>query len=166
MNSDFPIFDDPAQRIAKDWAFAKTQVAAWRAAGETVVFTNGVFDLLHPGHMTYLAQARMFGHRLVVGLNSDASVKRLKGETRPLQAEEDRAFNLAALRSVDLVVPFTEDTPLDLIQTLHPDVLVKGGDYSIATIVGAQEVLAWGGKVEVLSFVQGKSTTSLIEKMG
>ncbi len=164
--SNFPLFDDPAQRIAKDWAFAKTQGAMWRAEGLRVVFTNGVFDLLHPGHMTYLAQARMFGDRLVVGLNSDASVKRLKGDSRPLQAEEDRAFNLAALRSVDLVVPFSEDTPLDLINLLHPEVLVKGGDYTLATIVGAKEVVGWGGQVEVLSFVQGKSTTSLIEKMG
>lgn len=161
----FPLFDDPAQRVAKDWAFAKTQVEEWKAAGETVVFTNGVFDLLHPGHLTYLAQARMFGHRLVLGLNSDDSVKRLKGEARPLQPQEDRAFNLAALRSIDLVVTFVEDTPLALIKTLHPDVLVKGGDYTLDTIVGAKEVLAWGGKVEVLSFVQGKSTTSLIEKM-
>lgn len=161
----FPLFDDPAQRVAKDWAFAKTQVEEWKADGETVVFTNGVFDLLHPGHLTYLAQARMFGHRLVLGLNSDDSVKRLKGKARPLQAQEDRAFNLAALRSIDLVVTFVEDTPLALIKTLHPDVLVKGGDYTLDTIVGAKEVLAWGGKVEVLSFVQGKSTTSLIEKM-
>lgn len=161
----FSLFDDPAQRVAKDWAFAKTKVEEWKAAGETVVFTNGVFDLLHPGHLTYLAQARMFGHRLVLGLNSDDSVKRLKGKARPLQAQEDRAFNLAALRSIDLVVTFVEDTPLALIKTLHPDVLVKGGDYTLDTIVGAKEVLAWGGKVEVLSFVQGKSTTSLIEKM-
>jgi len=164
--STFSLYDDPAQRIVADWAFAKTQVAKWQADGETVVFTNGVFDLLHPGHMTYLAQARALGGRLVVGLNSDASVKRLKGETRPLQAEEDRSFNLAALRSVDLVVPFSEDTPLGLITAIHPDVLVKGGDYTIDTIVGANQVLGWGGRVEVLTFVQGKSTTALIEKMG
>ena len=164
--SSLPLFDDPAQRIAKDWAFAKTQLTQWQADGDRVVFTNGVFDLLHPGHMTYLAQARMFGDRLVVGLNSDASVKRLKGDSRPLQAEEDRAFNLAALRSVDLVIPFSEDTPLDLIILLHPEVLVKGGDYTLETIVGATEVLGWGGQVEILSFVQGKSTTSLIKKMG
>ena len=164
--SDFPLFDDPALRIAKDWAFAKTQITTWQAKNERIVFTNGVFDLLHPGHMTYLAQARMFGHRLVVGLNSDASVKRLKGESRPLQVEEDRAFNLAALRSVDLVVPFSEDTPLELITLLRPEVLVKGGDYTLDTIVGAMEVLGWGGQVEVLTFVKGKSTTSLIERIG
>ncbi len=164
--STFSLFDDPAQRVAKNWTSAKTQVESWQADGDTVVFTNGVFDLLHPGHMTYLFQARALGQRLVLGLNSDASVKRLKGDTRPLQAEEDRAFNLAALRSVDLVVTFTEDTPLDLISTLHPDVLVKGGDYTLETIIGAKEVLGWGGQVEVLSFVQGKSTSSLIKKMG
>jgi len=164
--SSFLLFDDPGKRVVTDWAFAKTLVERWQTKGETVVFTNGVFDLLHPGHITYLAQARALGHRLVLGLNSDASVKRLKGDSRPLQAEEDRAFNLAALRSVDLVVPFTEDTPLELISLLHPNVLVKGGDYTIKTIVGADEVLGWGGKVEVLSFVKGKSTTSLIEKMG
>lgn len=149
-----------------DWASAKTQVAAWRVSGERVVFTNGVFDLLHPGHVTYLEEARALGTKLVVGLNADASVRRLKGETRPVQAAEDRAVVLAGLKAVDLVVEFGEDTPLELITVLRPDVLVKGGDYTIATIVGAVEVMGWGGEVRVLGFVLGKSTTGLIERMG
>ena len=149
------------KRIAPDWASAKTRVDAYRAAGERVVFTNGVFDLLHPGHVTYLEEARSLGDRLVVGLNADGSVRRLKGPTRPIQAGEDRAVVLAGLRAVDLVVEFAEDTPLRLIEALRPDVLVKGGDYTVETIVGAAEVLGWGGAVRVLGFVPGKSTTRL-----
>ena len=147
-----------------DWASAKTAVAGFRDAGLRVVFTNGVFDLLHPGHVTYLEEARALGDRLVVGLNADESVRRLKGPTRPIQTGEDRAVVLASLRAVDLVVEFTEDTPLRLIEALRPDVLVKGGDYTIDTIVGAREVLGWGGEVRVLGFVAGKSTTRLLER--
>ena len=154
------------ERVVPDWASAKTRIAAWRSRGERVVFTNGVFDLLHPGHVTYLEEARALGRRLVVGLNADASVRRLKGPTRPLQSAEDRAVVLAGLRAVDLVVAFAEDTPLDLITALRPDVLVKGGDYTVETIVGAREVLAWGGEVRVLGFVPGKSTTALVARMG
>jgi D-beta-D-heptose 7-phosphate kinase/D-beta-D-heptose 1-phosphate adenosyltransferase len=165
MNGQFSLFDDPAQRIASDWAFAKTQVAAWQSQGDTIVFTNGCFDLLHVGHLTYLSQARQLGERLVVGLNADASVKLLKGEQRPLQTASDRAFNLAALRAVDLVVVFEEETPLQLIRYLRPNVLVKGGDYTVATIVGAEEVMENGGQVKVLPFVNGKSTTALIHRM-
>ena len=147
-------------------ASAKTHVEAFRAAGHRVVFTNGVFDLLHPGHVTYLEEARALGDRLVVGLNADASVRRLKGLTRPIQAGEDRAVVLAGLRAVDLVVEFGDDTPLALIETLRPDILVKGGDYTVETIVGAAEVLGWGGEVRVLGFVPGKSTTALEARMG
>lgn len=157
---------DLHNRIAKDWAFAKTQVASWKGSGSRVVFTNGVFDLLHPGHVAYLEEARSLGQRLVVGLNADESVRRLKGKTRPVQAQDDRALVLAALRSVDLVVIFAEDTPFDLINTLRPDVLVKGGDYTLETIVGAKEVQSWGGEVQVLQFVPGKSTSALIARMG
>ena len=153
------------ERVAPDWAFAKTRRDAWAAAGETVVFTNGCFDLLHRGHVTYLAQARALGDRLVVGLNADASVRRLKGETRPLQAERDRGLILAALRSVDLVVLFAEDTPAELLAALRPDVLVKGGDYTVESIVGAADVLARGGRVEVLPFVEGRSSSSLIARL-
>ena len=153
-------------RVAADWASAKTRCDAWRAAGERVVFTNGCFDLLHAGHVTYLTEARALGDRLVVGLNADASVRRLKGATRPLQTANDRALILAGLRSVDLVVVFGEDTPLELINALRPDVLVKGGDYAPDTIVGAREVKGWGGEVRVLSFVAGKSTTAIVRRMG
>ncbi len=152
--------------VSPDWASAKIRVTSWQAAGERVVFTNGVFDLLHPGHVTYLEEARALGDRLIVGLNADASVKRLKGASRPLQTEEDRAVVLAGLKAVDGVVVFAEDTPLALITALRPDVLVKGGDYTLRTIVGAAEVLAWGGEVRVLGFVPGKSTTGLIARMG
>jgi D-beta-D-heptose 7-phosphate kinase/D-beta-D-heptose 1-phosphate adenosyltransferase len=134
------------------------------------VFTNGCFDILHAGHVRYLAQAKALGDRLVVGLNSDASVRRLKGEQRPINTLEDRATVLASLASVDWVVPFGDDatendTPLQLISTILPDVLVKGGDYSIATIVGADVVIAHGGEVQVLTFVDGRSTSKVIRKI-
>ncbi|UQB42428.1 bifunctional D-glycero-beta-D-manno-heptose-7-phosphate kinase/D-glycero-beta-D-manno-heptose 1-phosphate adenylyltransferase HldE [Thiomicrospira microaerophila] len=137
--------------------------------GERIVFTNGCFDILHAGHVRYLNQAKALGDRLVVGLNSDASVRRLKGDARPINSLEDRAAVLAGLACVDWVVPFgdspeEQDTPLKLIQQVAPDVLVKGGDYSIDSIVGADFVLAQGGEVKVLSFVAGKSTTGIINK--
>jgi D-beta-D-heptose 7-phosphate kinase/D-beta-D-heptose 1-phosphate adenosyltransferase len=140
---------------------------AWRRqqAG-AVVFTNGVFDLLHPGHTSLLEAARKLGDVLVVGLNSDASVRRLaKGEDRPLVPEQARAAVLAALEAVDCVVPFDEDTPLDLITSLRPDVLVKGADYTLDQIVGAQEVLAAGGRVERIPLVPAFSTTTLVERI-
>lgn len=125
------------------------------------MFTNGCFDLLHVGHVTYLAQARALGARLVVGVNDDASVRRLKGPSRPIQTVDDRAILLAALRSVDLVVAFAEDTPLELILALRPEVLVKGGDYAPGEIVGADEVAGWGGRVAILPFVPGRSTSRI-----
>jgi D-beta-D-heptose 7-phosphate kinase/D-beta-D-heptose 1-phosphate adenosyltransferase len=143
----------------------KVRIAEWRTAGHTVVFTNGCFDLLHVGHITLLEDCRRFGSKLVLGLNSDASVQRLKGPTRPIVAERDRARVMAALAAIDAVVLFDEDTPLDLIRALKPDVLVKGGDYTVETVVGHQDVLAAGGRVEIVPTVQGFSTTSLVHKM-
>ena len=131
----------------------------------TVVFTNGCFDLLHRGHVEYLAQARALGHVLVVGLNSDASARRVKGAGRPLVAETDRAVVLAGLRSVDAVTLFDEDTPLDLIKALLPDVLVKGGDYDLDDIVGRDAVEGAGGDVRVLPLVEGHSTTDILDRL-
>ena len=130
-----------------------------------VVFTNGVFDLLHPGHVDILTAARARGDAMIVGVNTDASVKRLKGPTRPVRTESERVYVLAALESVDCVVLFDEDTPLELVRALRPDVIVKGGDYSEDTIVGAEEVKSWGGEVVVIPLTPGQSTTSIIEKL-
>ena len=131
-----------------------------------LVFTNGCFDVLHRGHVTYLAQARALGASLIVGVNSDASVKRLgKGDDRPVNLEEDRMAVLAALESVSLVVPFNEDTPLELILACLPDVLVKGGDWTPDKIVGAREVQSRGGKVCSIPFVHERSTTALLKKI-
>lgn len=130
-----------------------------------LVFTNGCFDLLHPGHVHYLQAARARGDALVVGVNTDTSVRRLKGPSRPLVPQDDRALVLAALESVDAVVLFGEDTPARLIEALLPDVLVKGGDYAVDEIVGGEAVRAAGGTVEVIPFVGGYSTTSLVERI-
>jgi D-beta-D-heptose 7-phosphate kinase/D-beta-D-heptose 1-phosphate adenosyltransferase len=141
-----------------------TRVAAWRWAGERIVFTNGCFDILHVGHIRLLEEARRKGDRLIVGLNGDDSVRRLKGPSRPVVAEDERAGVLAALSAVDAVVLFEEDTPLRLIEALRPDVLVKGGDYTEDAVIGAREVRAWGGRVELIPLVPGASTTRLIER--
>jgi D-beta-D-heptose 7-phosphate kinase/D-beta-D-heptose 1-phosphate adenosyltransferase len=141
-----------------------TRVALWKANGERVVFTNGCFDLLHVGHITVLEQARRFGDRLIVAINSDASVSGLKGPTRPIVGETDRARVLAALAAVDAVCVFSEPTPLELIVATRPDVLVKGGDYNIETVVGANEVQSWGGQVKIVPIVPGFSTTRLIAR--
>ena len=133
--------------------------------GKKIVFTNGCFDILHRGHVTYLTEARKLGDLLVIGLNSDASVKRLKGPERPINNEKDRQYVLSQLKAVDFVEIFTEDTPLNLILTVKPNVLVKGGDWKIEQIVGGKEVQASGGQVFSLNFVDGYSTTSLIEKI-
>jgi rfaE bifunctional protein nucleotidyltransferase chain/domain len=129
------------------------------------VFTNGCFDLLHKGHVTYLEQARKLGAGLIVALNSDNSVRRLKGEGRPLNTLADRMDVMAALESVDYVTWFDADTPLELIRKLRPKVLVKGGDWRADQIVGGPDVISWGGKVKSLPYVEGKSTTQLIEKV-
>lgn len=149
----------------RSWERGREAVAAWRRQGERVVFTNGCFDLLHVGHIALLHQAASFGKRLVVGLNSDDSVRRLKGETRPVLPEAERAALLAALECVDMVVLFGQDTPLELIDELGPDILVKGGDYTVETVVGHELVLARGGEVRIVPLVDGKSTTGLIERL-
>jgi rfaE bifunctional protein nucleotidyltransferase chain/domain len=145
---------------------AKIQIKKWQNNNEIVVFTNGCFDVLHAGHIKYLFKAKSLGDHLVIGLNTDSSVRILKGKNRPLQNELDRALILAALEAVDLVVLFDEDTPLEIITFLKPDILVKGSDYTIDNIVGAKEIVQWGGKVETIEFVNGKSTSLIIEKMG
>ena len=139
------------------------RVAGWRAKGDSIVFTNGCFDLLHAGHVVLLERARREGKRLIVGVNSDASVTRLKGPTRPVVKEEDRMLVLASLACVDAVVPFGEDTPLDLIVGLRPDVLVKGGDYAGKEVVGAREVASWGGRTVLVPLVEGRSSTGIID---
>lgn len=145
----------------------RPQAIEWRRSlgGMTLVFTNGVFDLLHPGHVDVLLAARREGDALLVGLNTDASVRRLKGPTRPIRRQDERAYVLAALAMVDAVVLFDEDTPLDLIEAVTPDVLVKGGDYTEATIVGASEVRARGGRVVVVPLTPGQSTTSIVDQL-
>ena len=143
----------------------KGLVANWQSGGSKVVFTNGVFDLLHIGHITYLAKASELGDKLIIGLNSDTSVKRIKGESRPINDQNNRAALLAAMFFVDAIVVFEDDTPLNLIMALMPDILVKGADYSVENIVGAKEVIANGGEVKTINFVEGYSSTSIIQKI-
>nr|WP_157494073.1 D-glycero-beta-D-manno-heptose 1-phosphate adenylyltransferase [Fulvivirga imtechensis] len=140
-------------------------VAGWKALGEKVVFTNGCFDILHLGHIDYLEKARALGDRLVIGLNTDSSVRRLKGETRPLNNEYSRGRVLASLAFVDAVTYFDEDTPYQLIGELLPDILVKGSDYLAENVVGADIVLGNGGRVETIQLVEGYSTTNLVDKI-
>ncbi len=141
------------------------QLKRWRLHNKKIVFTNGVFDILHEGHIASLSEAASFGDILIVGMNTDASVKRLKGENRPVNNENSRALLLAALVITDAVILFEEDTPLNLIITLMPDVLVKGGDYTLEQIVGAKEVITNGGEVKIVPILKGFSTTGIIEKM-
>jgi D-beta-D-heptose 7-phosphate kinase/D-beta-D-heptose 1-phosphate adenosyltransferase len=141
-----------------------SRVALWKANGERVVFTNGCFDLLHIGHISVIEQARRCGDRLIVAINSDASVSALKGPSRPIVGERERGRVLAALAAVDAVVVFGEPTPLELILAARPDVIVKGGDYAVETVVGGKEVQSWGGEVRIVPMVEGFSTTLLIEK--
>ena len=143
----------------------KNQVNAWKQAGEEVVFTNGCFDIIHRGHIEVLAQTDDLGDRLIIGLNSDTSIQKLKGKNRPIIEEQSRAILLASLEFVDAVVIFSEDTPLKLISALLPDVLAKGGDYEIETIVGHEIVQQNGGKVKLVPFVDGFSSTTIIEKI-
>jgi D-glycero-beta-D-manno-heptose 1-phosphate adenylyltransferase len=138
------------------------RLAMWRFLNNRIVFTNGCFDILHRGHIEYLSQARDKGAVLIIGLNSDASVKRIKGEGRPVQDEMSRAMILASLRFVDAVILFDEDTPLDLISFIKPDVLVKGGDYTEETIVGADVVRSYGGEVLTIPLLEGYSTTGIL----
>lgn len=154
---------------------AKDLVAQWQKAGEKVVFTNGVFDILHVGHVTYLTAAKALGSRLVVGVNADESVRRLnKAPDRPINPQQARLTVLEALRCVDLAIVFEEDTPLELINTLRPDILVKGGDYDPDStdpadkryMVGSKEVRSWGGIVQTIPLVEGYSTTAILKKRG
>jgi len=149
----------------KSWDEALKQVQLWQSRGEKVVFTNGCFDIIHLGHVDYLEKAQNLGQRLVLGLNTDNSVSRFKGPERPLQDQYSRGRVLAAFQFVDLVVFFDEDTPLNLIAFLRPDILVKGGDYLAENIVGADVVKSAGGVVETIPFVSGYSTTRIVEKI-
>lgn len=150
----------------QNWATAKVIVEDWQLAGDKVVFTNGCFDILHAGHVTYLAQAKQLGQRLVLGLNSDNSVQGMqKSPNRPLQNQTSRSLVMAALEALDLVVIFDQDTPLELIKTLKPNILVKGSDYQIDDIVGGPEVISWGGQVKTIDFVPGYSTTAIEQKI-
>ena len=143
----------------------ENKVNAWKQTGEEVVFTNGCFDIIHRGHIEVLAQTADLGDRLIIGLNSDSSIQKLKGKNRPIIDEKSRAILLASLSFVDAVVLFSEDTPINLISTLKPDVLAKGGDYEISTIVGHKVVQENGGQVILVPFVDGFSSTIIIEKI-
>jgi len=153
------------QAKIQSWETIQTTVSKWKLADEKIVFTNGCFDILHFGHIHYLAEASDLGDRLVIGLNSAASVKRLKGEHRPINDEATRQHLLAALEFVDAVVVFEENTPLELIKIILPDVIVKGGDWKPEQIVGSDIVLSNGGEVKSLAFKEGYSTTSIEEKI-
>lgn len=152
----------PQKILTREQAVQK--VAQWRLMDKKIAFTNGVFDILHQGHIFSLSQAAKEADFLIVGLNADASVKRLKGESRPVNDEQSRALLLASLLMVDAVVLFDEDTPLELIKSLMPDVLVKGGDYTVEQIAGAKEVIANGGRVVINPILEGFSTTAIIEQ--
>lgn len=141
------------------------KVGSWKKKGEKIVFTNGCFDILHAGHIKYLEAAAQKGDRLIVAVNSDESVTKLKGPDRPINVLASRLYLVASLQSVDAVCAFTEDTPINVIGLLKPDVLVKGGDYKIDDIVGAKEVTSYGGQVEVIPFVEGYSTTKIESKI-
>lgn len=155
-----------APRLPQSKIMDVEAVVAWKLAVRgAVVFTNGVFDLLHPGHVSIIDAARREGAALIVGINSDASVQRLKGPTRPVHTSAERAMVVAALEAVDAVIVFDEDTPLEIVTRIEPDVIVKGGDYTPDTIVGADVVTARGGRVVVIPLVEGQSTTSTIERM-
>lgn len=154
----------PYQEKVLDREQAADQVRRWREAGESVVFTNGCFDILHVGHVQTLSRARAEGRRLLVGVNSDASVKRLKGPTRPINDQLDRAVMLAALECVDAVTIFEEDTPVETLRAVQPDVHVKGGDYKIEDLPEAATVEQYGGRIVLIDLVPGRSTSAVIAK--
>jgi len=143
----------------------QSRIAGWRIRDEKIVFTNGCFDLLHLGHISYLSEAKALGDKLIIGLNADASVKKLKGPSRPINDSESRAMMLASFSFVDAVIFFEEETPLDLITALAPDVLAKGGDYKLNQIVGHDVVLKQGGKVEIIPFLEGYSSTKIVTRI-
>lgn len=159
---------NPTERIVSkicDWQKAKELTQQWENDGHRIVFSNGCFDLVHKGHVDYLARAAAFGNKLIIGLNTDASVSKLKGSLRPVVDEKNRAFVMAAFEFVDMVVLFEEDTPYELIKLLQPDVLVKGNDYKPEDIAGYDVVTAKGGEVKTVELVEGFSTSLLIEKI-
>lgn len=160
--------EQPRELPYQDKVLSRTEAAAqvqrWRDAGEGVVFTNGCFDILHVGHVQTLSRARAEGQRLVVGVNSDASVRRLKGPTRPINGELDRAVMLAALACVDAVTVFEEDTPVETLEAIRPDVHVKGGDYRLEDLPEAATVQRYGGRIVIIDLVPGRSTSAVIEK--
>jgi len=156
---------DPIQHKIYSLAELLLEVKRWKLKSKSIVLTNGIFDMLHKGHIASISQAASLGDILIVAMNSDASVKRLKGDSRPINDEQSRAIILASLVMTDAVVVFEEDTPLDLIKAIMPDVLVKGGDYEIHQIAGAKEVINNGGKVILADMIEGISTTRIIEKM-
>ena len=151
--------------IALSWKIAITQCNKWKSSGNKIVFTNGCYDLIHSGHIGLLSNSKSKGDKLIVGLNSDRSVKNLKGNDRPIQNFDDRAIILDAINSVDMVVGFDDDTPDKIIKELLPNILVKGGDYSIDNVVGADTVISHGGSVEIIDLIPDKSTSSLIDKI-
>jgi len=152
------------EKVVFDWSLLDERIAQWRRAGLRIGFTNGCFDILHPGHIKLLAEAHAACDRLIVGLNSDASVKRLKGETRPMQDVHARAEVLAAIEAVDLVVIFEQDTPLELIRRVRPNVLAKGADYRRDEVVGHEVVESYGGEVILIDTLPGFSTTRIVRK--
>ena len=152
------------QKILSKNILSKT-LFLWRFKNNKIIFTNGCFDLLHDGHLQLLIKAKQLGGKLIVGINSDDSVKRLKGESRPIKNQTSRLLQLAALQMVDGVILFEEDTPLELIKMIEPDILVKGGDYKIETIVGANDVITNGGRVEIIPIVEGFSTSNIIAQI-
>lgn len=156
---------DTIQSKILDWESIKPHLTRWNFQNKKVVFTNGCFDLLHRGHIDYLAKAADLGDVLIVGLNSDASVKNIKGEKRPVTDETSRALILASLKMVDAVMLFDEDTPYELIKLVQPDILVKGNDYMENEIVGADIVKAKGGQIETMEFLEGYSTSGIIERI-
>ena len=151
--------------IALSWKIAITQSNKWKSSGNKIVFTNGCYDLIHSGHIDLLSNSKSKGDKLIVGLNSDRSVKNLKGNDRPIQNFDDRAIILDAINSVDMVVGFDDNTPDKIIKELLPNILIKGGDYSIDNVVGADTVISHGGSVEIIDLIPDKSTSSLIDKI-
>lgn len=152
-------------KLFKDINSLILQVETWSKEGKRIIFTNGCFDLVHAGHVTYLEEAKSLGDILIVGVNSDASISKLKGSNRPIIPQSERLIVLAALESVDAVILFDQDTPLALIEAISPDILVKGGDWQINQIVGADHVIAKGGTVKSLQFIEGLSTTNIEHKI-
>ncbi len=151
--------------IAHSWKIAITQSNKWKNSGNKIVFTNGCYDLIHSGHIDLLSNSKSKGDKLIVGLNSDRSVKKLKGNDRPIQNFDDRAIILDAINSVDMVVGFDDDNPDKIIKELLPNILVKGGDYSIDNVIGADTVISHGGSVEIIDLIPDKSTSSLIDQI-